>query len=213
MTHPSMPTPEPSLINQQSGEQLPLGQEKVTIGRKSDNTLLITNDPKISRHHAQIFWQAGDFIVEDLNSANGSFINDQRLTKPQILHNGDLLRFGDTSFIVQLPPEDFDIEPTILADSEENEDATLVGPATIAVPGYAQPQPTADQPIPPYPDEAAIPTVPESPAMPPPSPAPPSHPPPANNGFNSKLLIAAALIGLLLACLIIAAAAYFLMPL
>lgn len=210
MTHSPMTAHEPSLINQQTGEQLPLGQEKITIGRKSGNSLLITNDPKISRHHAQIFRQAGDFIVEDLNSANGSFINEQRLTKPQILHNGDLLRFGDTRFIVQLPPENFDIDPTVMADSPAgDEDATFVGPATIAVPGYAQPQPYSDQPAPDYPEAPAAPPVEEAP----PASSPPSQPPPADNFFSSKLIVVAILIILLLGFIVTAATVYLLMPL
>ena len=64
----------------------------VTIGRLPDNTLMIDN-PAVSSHHACVFRAGDDYIVEDLESTNGTFVNEQRVTR-QALQNGDVLVVG-----------------------------------------------------------------------------------------------------------------------
>ena len=44
-------------------------------------------------------------VVEDLGSTNGTWVNDERLTEPRILGNGDELRMGQTCFTVELPDQ------------------------------------------------------------------------------------------------------------
>src|SRR5947209_3497596 len=63
-----------------------------TIGRLPDNTLVIDN-PAVSSHHACVFRDGDHFIVEDLESTNGTFVNEQRVTR-HVLRNGDVLLVG-----------------------------------------------------------------------------------------------------------------------
>jgi EAL domain-containing protein (putative c-di-GMP-specific phosphodiesterase class I) len=69
------------------------------IGR--DNACNLTISSKnVSRRHAAIQQKAGHLYLNDLNSVNGTFVNQLRLVEPAILRRGDVLRFGNTEFRV-----------------------------------------------------------------------------------------------------------------
>ncbi|HEX7137957.1 MAG TPA: FHA domain-containing protein [Vicinamibacterales bacterium] len=70
----------------------PLGPV-VTIGRLPDNTIVI-DSPAVSGHHACAALEGNDFVLEDLASTNGTFVNDARVSR-HILRNGDVIRIGD----------------------------------------------------------------------------------------------------------------------
>jgi pSer/pThr/pTyr-binding forkhead associated (FHA) protein len=74
--------------------------KKVSLGRSNENDVIVA-DPLISRQHAIIESIGGGYQVTDLNSANGTFINDAPLTSPARLHVGDLVKFGGTVFRFQ----------------------------------------------------------------------------------------------------------------
>jgi len=73
-----------------------------TIGRTQENELVITQDfpgwESVSRHHARIYEQAGHWIVEDLNSMNGVYVNEKRTGK-NLLRDGWRLSIGGVEFI------------------------------------------------------------------------------------------------------------------
>ena len=69
---------------------------RTTVGRTPDNELRIDAD-FISRHHAVVLMGEGGTIVEDLDSTNGVFVNNVRVTRRQ-LKAGDLVTFGKTTF-------------------------------------------------------------------------------------------------------------------
>ena len=64
----------------------------VTIGRTPDNVLAIDN-PAVSSHHACVFRDGDTFVVEDLDSTNGTFVNGARVRR-QALRNGDVVLIG-----------------------------------------------------------------------------------------------------------------------
>ncbi len=70
----------------------------VNIGRSSDNQVSL-QDPTVSRHHAWIKSEGEAFSVFDVGSANGTFVNDERVEAPRPLESGDVVRFGDAEFI------------------------------------------------------------------------------------------------------------------
>lgn len=90
------------LVERSSGQVFPLGFEVMTIGRHEDNDIILA-DPQVSRHHAEISMQGGRWVVRDVNSANGTFVNGQQIQEPHILHHGDLVRIGKSSFRVEIP--------------------------------------------------------------------------------------------------------------
>ncbi len=89
------------LVEQGTNEVFPLGFEPVSIGRHGDNEVILP-DPQVSRHHAEILMQGGRWVIADLGSANGTFVNGQQITGPHVLNHGDLLRVGQTQFRVEI---------------------------------------------------------------------------------------------------------------
>ena len=63
---------------------------QVTIGRQADNQIVI-NDHRISRHHAQLSWRGSGYLLEDLGSANGTWVNGAKVTSPVTLRTGDTI--------------------------------------------------------------------------------------------------------------------------
>lgn len=101
-------SPNPLLIIQTESQtrRLPLvGTDFWTIGRSQDN-LIVLPDRQVSRRHAVLSRnQTGDFCLLDLDSRNGSFVNEQRISFPIILRNGDHLAMGQTKLKLHAPSE------------------------------------------------------------------------------------------------------------
>ena len=88
----------PSLIDA-SGQAYPVHAGVVTrIGRALDNEIVVSHS-SISRHHASIENSNGGFVVRDLNSQNGTFVGNRRVTEPTRVSDGEAVRFGDAQFI------------------------------------------------------------------------------------------------------------------
>ncbi len=82
------------------GTIVPLGDIQVTIGRADDSTLVIDDDYASSRH-ARIYPSEGAWVVEDLGSTNGTWIDRTRITSPTVLPVGAPLRVGRTTLQIQ----------------------------------------------------------------------------------------------------------------
>jgi transcriptional regulator with AAA-type ATPase domain len=81
-----------------------LGRQKLKIGRSGNNDLIVT-DQKTSREHAAVYFDEGHYIIEDLNSTNGVYLNDKLIHKI-ILKSGDRIAIGDTVLVfTQKEPE------------------------------------------------------------------------------------------------------------
>jgi len=76
-----------------------LGFARLTIGRSQDNGLVVS-DPKASSHHAEIRPDGSSYSIVDLNSTNGTFVNERQLDPgaSRLLQPGDAIRIGDTKF-------------------------------------------------------------------------------------------------------------------
>ena len=72
--------------------EVPVSSTAVTIGRLPNNVVAIDN-PAVSGQHARVVVEGGQFVVEDLNSRNGTFVNNQAVTK-HVLQEGDVIRIG-----------------------------------------------------------------------------------------------------------------------
>lgn len=69
-----------------------LPEEKTTVGRRPDNSLVIDDD-SVSSYHAEIVFENGSFFVKDLGSTNGTYISNGKVGDSPLNH-GDELRFG-----------------------------------------------------------------------------------------------------------------------
>lgn len=83
-----------------SAVQFDLGGSLISIGRASDNDVIV-DDPLVSRHHCQLKLQHGAYSLADLGSRNGSYVNGQPVSEIA-LGPGDLIRIGDTEIEFQV---------------------------------------------------------------------------------------------------------------
>jgi len=79
-------------------KEVPLGTSPVTIGRAPDNDIHIDN-LAVSNYHARVYVEAGSLVIEDLNSLNGSFLNDIRVERA-MLKDGDAILIGKHEILV-----------------------------------------------------------------------------------------------------------------
>jgi len=79
------------------GKSFELTKSEIYIGRDIHNDVVI-NDAEVSRKHARLVIQAGGYVLEDLGSTNGTFVNGQQLSAVYSLHPGDTVQVADTIF-------------------------------------------------------------------------------------------------------------------
>lgn len=125
------------------GAAFTLEGDQLTIGRDSTNDIVI-NDAEISRRHARLTFQGGKFVLEDLGSTNGTFVNGQRLAGPRVLKAGEVVSFGEQIVLV------YEV-------SSVDAGATMVSPRAAAVPSASRP---ATPPPPPAEYAGSIPASP-----------------------------------------------------
>lgn len=87
--------------------EIPVGPRGMAIGRSPDNEVTIDN-LAVSNHHARVTWIEEQLFVEDLQSLNGTFVNDMRIERT-VLQHGDSIKVGkhcllvDTAYITVQP--------------------------------------------------------------------------------------------------------------
>jgi len=146
-----------------SGTTIEIDQDQVLVGRETTCDVVL-NDGSVSRKHARLEKRGRTWMVLDQGSANGTFVDSQRIAETA-LRTGQELRFGAMSFRVEVEGEEV-IAATMLTDAPP--EATVVQPMTPALPPS---RPPAAPPVP-------VPAPPRPAAAPPPPPPPP--PPPAS---------------------------------
>jgi len=161
------------------GKIFPLDGDLLTIGREADNNIAI-NDAEVSRKHTQFVFQGGKFIVTDLGSTNGTFINGQRLTGQHILQPGEIISLGEQINLLFETVAQVDPNATMLSNAR---------PPVIVTPRPAPAPAPAVRPSQPISQPAYAGQVPGGPS--------PEAPAKAS---NSRLLLI--IVGLILLCLI-----------
>ncbi len=78
-----------------AGTTLGLSDQQITIGRADDATLVLSDDYASTRH-ARLFPQDGQWLVEDLGSTNGTYLDRQKVTQPTPVPIGVPIRIGKT---------------------------------------------------------------------------------------------------------------------
>jgi pSer/pThr/pTyr-binding forkhead associated (FHA) protein len=76
------------------GKVFPLEAAEISIGRDNSNMVAI-NDAEVSRKHAKMELRGTAYVITDLGSTNGTFINGTRVTGTQVLNPGDTVGFGE----------------------------------------------------------------------------------------------------------------------
>jgi hypothetical protein len=105
--------PENAFLIVEGVKVFPLKLPVVNIGRRLDNQLII-DDPRVSRNHAQLRAIKGRFVVFDLNSTGGTFVNGQRASQT-VLYPGDVISLAGVALIFgqDTPPPRLDQKDTM----------------------------------------------------------------------------------------------------
>ena len=85
------------LAGENLGQMFPVRDTETVIGRAADAAVRLKDDG-VSRKHAKILHKGADVVVEDLNSANGTLLNGQRVAQA-VLHDGDKIQVGSTTIL------------------------------------------------------------------------------------------------------------------
>lgn len=109
--------------------RIPLGTTRFTIGRAPDNQLVLSNDPKVSSHHAELRLEGQNYTLVDLGSTNHTFVNEHELylNSPRLLQHGDIIRIGDTQFSYEVM-NPLQNQPPVSDGSTMRADARAMGP-------------------------------------------------------------------------------------
>jgi pSer/pThr/pTyr-binding forkhead associated (FHA) protein len=104
--------PNKSFLILHGSEIITIDQSVINIGRRLDNHVVI-DDPRISRNHAQIREIKGRFVIFDLNSTGGTFVNGDRINQ-SVLYPGDVISLAGVTLIFgqDMPPTQQKEEPT-----------------------------------------------------------------------------------------------------
>jgi len=128
------------------GKVFSLNKSEIYVGRDINNDIVIS-DAEISRKHARMILQGGGYVLEDLGSTNGSFVNGQRLMGPYSLHPGELIMFGENVGL-SYDAAPFDPNATMVAGAGQtsvpafaNEPLEVAPPPPPKVQSYAPPPP------------------------------------------------------------------------
>lgn len=118
------------------GDIFEVTKDDVTLGRGSDNDIVIS-DPAISRTHCQIRREGDGYIIQDANSANGTYINDERIALPYVLRDGDEIRLGETTLRVEdaksVPVMGEEVSLATTAQATANRGRSIATVAALAV--------------------------------------------------------------------------------
>ncbi len=131
------------------GAIFPLEGDQLMIGRDSSNAVAIS-DAEVSRRHARLTFQGGKYVLEDLGSTNGTFVNGQRLAGPHVLKAGDVVALGEQ---IVLMYDAVNIDPGATMVSPRMPVRPVAIPAPVVVPAppaqnYVGQIPESPEPLP-----------------------------------------------------------------
>ena len=124
----------PWFLIEPSGYRYPIHEhddEGLSIGRTPDNDVILT-DPGVSRHHAYIRVRGQEAWLYDRGSANGTWLNGQRIQGPTLMKPGDVIQVGNTRLrMAYIPPEEPPIPPPQTSPSPSSPQKTSYLPYAL----------------------------------------------------------------------------------
>ncbi|MEA2421053.1 MAG: hypothetical protein QOF55_152, partial [Thermoleophilaceae bacterium] len=130
-----------------TGSVLSVGDEEFLIGRQAPGEGKLGNDIEISRRHARVTREGDGFLIEDLGSTNGTYVNGERIVGARVLHPGDELEMGDTKLVVEVPEKIVDVviapggaPPAVTTFAAIPTDLEPPAAVSPAVPAEAEPE-------------------------------------------------------------------------
>ena len=122
------------------GQFVKLGAGPVTIGRSASTQLPLSDDSKVSGQHAKVVPLDGErWILEDLGSTNGTFLNDERVDQAP-LRSGDLIRIGRSLIVFRADGSSVHLSDVRMAGGGSSADLRPEAPSATAAPAYPGPE-------------------------------------------------------------------------
>ncbi len=137
------------------GATFSLEGDQLIIGRDTSSNIAI-NDAEVSRKHSRLTFQGGKYVIEDLGSTNGTFVNGQRLASPVVLKSGDVVSLGE-QIVLMYEAISSDPGATVMSARKSQ-------PRPAPVPPPAPAPAPAQQYYAPPPAQSAAPLAPSKPA-------------------------------------------------
>src|SRR5579864_1291416 len=115
------------IIQEKGGEQrrMVFNKPEVTIGRVQGNDIVLPKG-NVSKRHARIVLKDGKFIIVDLKSTNGTYVNGRKITSPLVVKDSDKIYIGD--FIVG-------VDEAAASEGDGGSDVSTAAPAERPAPG------------------------------------------------------------------------------
>jgi hypothetical protein len=134
------------------GKTYPLTEDEITIGRSEDNDIVILV-PEVSRRHAILTKQDEGYLLRDVGSTNGTFVDRKRLGGKYLLSPGDTVMLGNEVYLKYEP----------MGEKADPTEVTPPSPMEVPEPPPAPPtEPEVENAVPPTPvEEEPVPVVPE----------------------------------------------------
>ncbi|MEK6256904.1 MAG: FHA domain-containing protein [Chloroflexota bacterium] len=127
------------------GKIFELTQNEIVMGRDIDNEIVI-NDAEISRRHTRLLIQEGGYVVEDLGSTNGTFVNGKKIAGSHVLQPGQTVRMGE-NVTLSYEVAGFDPNATIASGGQQAAPPPRTArPAPAAQPAARASSPAAQSP-------------------------------------------------------------------
>src|SRR5271169_436608 len=119
------------MINEKGGEarRLEFDKAEITIGRVQGNDIVLPKG-NVSKRHARIVLKDGKFIIVDLKSTNGTYVNGRKITSPLVVKDSDKIYIGD--FIVG-------VDEASNSDGDGASETTTPPPGSGVAPSDARP--------------------------------------------------------------------------
>jgi pilus assembly protein CpaF len=99
-----------------SAQQLEFEKNEVTIGRLNGNDIVLSKG-NVSKYHSRIVLKDGKFIIVDMKSTNGTYVNGKKIAAPQVIRPSDKIYIGD--YIINVDAKAGDAQEPELAEAEE----------------------------------------------------------------------------------------------
>lgn len=117
------------MFNNQVVKEYPLKKDSITIGRNEDNVITVDN-LAVSGYHARIDVAGKEYILTDLQSTNGTFVNDKKIVSHKLLHGDNIiigkhriLFVGDGKELnVSAPESKIDMDKTMMLDTAKQKE-------------------------------------------------------------------------------------------
>lgn len=106
---------DPDAVEPRALSDVLLGADRITIGTAADNSCRL-GDPSLSRHHATVWREGAALMVRDLGSANGTMVDNRRVTNGCALSQGSRVWFGRLPFVVDAACWSASRSPAIAVD-------------------------------------------------------------------------------------------------